>query len=365
MRKPYLDNIRWSAVALVLIYHVFYIFNGAGVPGGIPGAKSIPICDTLCAVMYPWFMALMFIIAGMSARYALEKRTNREFIRERAVKLLIPSTLGLFVIHWITGYLNIKMGGALEAIPTVLIYPISVMSGIGALWFIQMLFLYSCILVLLRKIDRQDKVWTICKKTNLPGVLLLSLAVFTAAQVLNMPLLTMYRLGIYFVSFLIGYYIFSHENVQETIEKIRIPMLCLAAAGAVLFASRYGGSNYTSSDCLQSIMTNLYLWVVILAIIGCGRKYFTQETAFTRYMTKSSFGIYVLHYPVLIVTGYILQYHFKLPVIWNYIIAFAAGFIITFALFEVIKRLPLIRYLVLGMKNGYNEPLNNTKNGEA
>lgn len=156
--------------------------------------------------------------------------------------------------------------------------------------------------------------------------------------------------GIYFVSFLIGYYIFSHENVQETIEKIRIPMACLAVVGAVLYAFRYGGTNYTSSDCLQSIITNLYLWVVILAIIGCGRKYFNRETAFTRYMTKSSFGIYVLHYPVLIVSCYILHYHFELPVIWNYIIAFAAEFIITFALYEVVKRLPVIRYLVLGMK---------------
>lgn len=211
--------------------------------------------------------------------------------------------------------------------------------------------LFSALLVaVMVNIDRQDKVWTICGKIKLPMILLLFILIFGAAQVLNMPVFTVYRFGIYFMSFLIGYYIFSHENVREMTEKIRIPMLCLATAGAVLYAIRYGDVNYASPDCLQSIMTNLYLWVVILAVIGFGRKYFNRETAFTRYMTKSSFGIYVLHYPVLIVTGYILHYHFILPAIWNYIIAFAAELIITFALYELIRRLPIIRYIVLGVK---------------
>ncbi len=93
MRKLYLDQLRWTTVLLVLVYHVFYLFND----------------------------------------------------------------LGLFVVHWITGYLNIRLGGGLSYIPKALIYPISVISGTGPLWFIQMLFLFSCILVLLRKLDPADR----------------------------------------------------------------------------------------------------------------------------------------------------------------------------------------------------------------
>lgn len=168
-----------------------------------------------------------------------------------------------------------KIGGGFAYIPTAFVYPISVISGTGPLWFIQMLFVFSCILVLLRKMDKTDKVWALWEHVNLPTILLLFL--FGAAQILNMPVLTMYRFGIYFTSFLIGYYVISHERAQETIEKIRIPMLCLSIIGAVLYAFRYGGSDYTSSACLQSLMTDLYLWIVVLAIIGCGRKYFSQE----------------------------------------------------------------------------------------
>lgn len=350
VRQYYLDNIRWSTVILVLIYHVCYIFNGVGIPGGIPGAKNIPVFDMIACIVYPWFMVLLFIIAGMSARYALQQRTGTQFIKERAVKLLIPSTLGLFVIHWITGYLNVKMGGGLAYIPAALIYPISAISGIGPLWFIQMLFVFSCILVLFIKADKTDKIWTICKKVNLPIILSLFLLIFAAAQVLNMPVLTMYRFGIYFVSFLIGYYIFSHEKVQEIVEKICIPMLCFAVIGAIVYAIRYAGSDYTSSACLQSIMTNLYLWIVVLAVIGCGKRYWNRETSFTQYMTKSSFGVYILHYPILMVVCYLLHNQFDFPTIWNYVIALILEIAMTFVMYEVIKQIPIIRYFTLGIK---------------
>lgn len=350
MRKIYLDNIRWATVILVLIYHVCYIFNGVGVLGGIPGEESIAAFDAMLYVVYPWFMVLLFVVAGMSARYSLQKRTGKQFIKERAVKLLLPSTGGLFVLHWITGYLNIKMGGGLDYIPSFLLYPISVISGTGPLWFIQMLFLFSCAIVLLKRLDQNDRIWNICKKANIIVIFLLFILIWGAAQVLNTPVVVVYRFGIYFAAFLIGYYMFSHEEVQTAIEKTCIPLLIAAVIGAVAYTAYYYGSNYSSSECLQSLITNLYLWVVVLAAIGCGKRYFDHETAFTRYMTQSSFGIYILHYPVLTVVCYVLHYYCPFSAIWKYVIALAVEIAVTFVLYEGIRRIPVIRYLVLGQR---------------
>ncbi len=351
MRKHYLDNIRWATVLLVLLYHVFYMFNGVDIPGGISGAASIPAFDTAACILYPWFMVLLFAVAGISARYALQTHTCRQFIRERAVKLLVPSTLGLFVIHWITGYWNMKIGGVLEYIPGFLVYPIAAVSGIGPLWFIQMLFLFSCILVFLRKADKDDKLWAFCAKANLPSVLALFVVIFGGAQILNMPVFTMYRFGIYFAAFMIGYYVFSHSRVQDTLETYWLPMLVFAVFCAVCYGVIYAGKDFTAPDCLQSPLTNLYLWIAVLAVLGCGKRFFNFETAVTRYMTRASFGIYILHYPVLLSACYILHTYFAFPPLWNYAIALAAEIIVTFPLYEIVKRIPLIRYLVLGAVN--------------
>ena len=101
------------------------------------------------------------------------------------------------------------MGGALAFIPPPLVYPISVISGIGPLWFAQMLFAYSCLLVLLRRLGWAEKWRKRCE--NLPSAVfvLLFLPLWGAAQVLNLPVLTMYRFGIYLAAFLIGYLVLS------------------------------------------------------------------------------------------------------------------------------------------------------------
>ena len=163
MRKAYIDNLRWQAVILVLVYHVFYIFNGVGVLGGMGGFTKVQYQDSILYFVYPWFMVLLFLISGMSSRYALTHRTHKQFIKDRTVKLLVPSTLGLLAFQWMVGYLNIKIGGGWDMIPPVIRYPVMVFAGTGPLWFIQMLWLFSLLLVLIRKLDSGDKFYILWK----------------------------------------------------------------------------------------------------------------------------------------------------------------------------------------------------------
>ena len=70
--------------------------------------------------VYPWFMLLLFVVAGISARYALEKRTERQFLKERVDKILAPSTLGVLAFGWIGGYviyLHTARGNMPESVP--------------------------------------------------------------------------------------------------------------------------------------------------------------------------------------------------------------------------------------------------------
>ena len=68
MRKYYLDNIRWITVVIVVLYHVFYMYNAEGVLGGIGQITNLSVqpYDIFQYLVYPWFMPVLFIVAGIS-----------------------------------------------------------------------------------------------------------------------------------------------------------------------------------------------------------------------------------------------------------------------------------------------------------
>ena len=83
MRKTYIDNIRWITVVLVVLYHVFYVFNAAGVSGCVGPLFDTQYQDAVLYILYPWFMLLLFVVSGMSARFYLDGHSCREFMRSK------------------------------------------------------------------------------------------------------------------------------------------------------------------------------------------------------------------------------------------------------------------------------------------
>ena len=350
MRKYYLDNIRWLTVGLVLIYHVFYLFNGVGVLGGVGSFSTVQYQDAFMYVVYPWFMVLLFLVAGMSARYALETRTAKQFFKERTLKLLVPSTLGLLAFQWIVGYMNLTIGGAINRIPALIRYPIMALMGTGPLWFIQMLWLFSTLLLLIKKLDKNEKLCHLGETCSTLVVLLLFLPVWGASQILNVPVFTTYRFGIYFFSFLLGYFVFSHDTIINKIEKIHVPMLIAAILSAIAYVWYFFGTNFAADTCLKHIFTSIYLWVAVLAVLGCGKAWLNRTSKFADVLTKASFGIYIVHYSIALSVCYWLKAYAALPATASYLIALAAVLILSPVLYEVIRRIPVFRFFVLGIK---------------
>ena len=209
---------------------------------------------------------------------------------------------------------------------------------------------FSWLLFLIRKIKASEKLWTLCGKCNLVTLLLLVLPVWGAAQILNLPVVTTYRFGIYFVVYLIGYFVFSHDEVQERVEKAHIPLLIAAVIAGVGYTIYYFGKSYADEACLQSIFTNIYLWIAMLAILGCGKAWWNKTSRFSEYMTRSSFGLYVVHYPIVLAACYLLIHYSHLPVAVMYFVALILEFALTLLIYELFRRIPVIRYLVLGIK---------------
>ena len=347
-RLNYLDNLRWTTVILVMIYHVFYIFNCCGVPTGIP-VQGFPVFDIPCMFMYPWFMVLMYVISGMSARYALEKRTDKEFIHDRAVRILIPSLLGMLTYTLPTGWVGLQFAEGLENVPMFVNVIIMILSGSGPLWFCHLLFVICLILRLVRKIDKNQKLLALGEKANLPVLILLAVPVWLSSMVLNMPMVSVYRLGIYGLSFLLGYYVLSHEKVQETLKKYAFFVAGVGFVMGVVICILWKGQNYTADEFLQHPLINLYLWGMVLGILGLGRKFLNFRNDFTKFMGSRSQCYYLLHYTILSLSTYFCITRLStIPVGVYYIINIVMLAICTPLLTEIMIRIPVLNRLLLG-----------------
>lgn len=352
-RKHYLDNIRWITLCVVIIYHVFYIFNSSGVISNI-GVTGIKQLDVFCIFTYPWIMCLLFVVSGVATKYSLKNKTNKEFIKDRTKRILVPSLIGIFVYGWISGwitnyYTDIFAGNG-EMIPIPIKYIIWSLIGIGPLWYAHVLYIASLVIILIRKIDKKQKLDSLFNRINLPILFLLGIVVWGSSFILNTPLITVYRFGIYLLMFLFGYYIFSNDTIIEKLEKISIPMGLITLIMGIVFSIVNYGSNFASDEFLKNIFTNVYLWLVILSVFGISKKFLNFNNKFTNYMSKNNFSFYVLHYTIELIIAFVLVEYIKFNYfILNYIILLIGTIITLPIITEILKRIPIVNKILLGI----------------
>ncbi len=160
MRKYYLDNLRNFTILLLFPVHTFMIWNDFGLKFYVWGGEN-RVISTLIVLINPWFMPLLFAIAGISARYSLKKRTILEFCVERVNRLLIPFVAGMVLLVPVQTFYARKFffgyeGGIIENMKYFFTHVTDFTGydgGItpGQLWFILFLFLISLVSLVFMK----------------------------------------------------------------------------------------------------------------------------------------------------------------------------------------------------------------------
>ena len=360
MRKYYLDNIRWITVVIVVFYHVLYMYNAEGILGGlgkITNLTSQPY-DIFMYFVYPWFMPVLFIVAGISSRLFLERHTDKEFVKSRTLKLLVPSTIGLFAFQFIQGYVSMSLGTAFAdlaaaGVPKPVIFLIMVASGSGVLWFVHLLWIYSMILVLLKKIE-QGRLLKTGAKTPMWMIALFYFPIWGAAQILNTPIIAVYRVGFYFVFFMLGYYVFSNDEVMEKLKNHAILLIISGVAVCIIFSILYfvvyGGMNYADKPVNRGPLYAACAYLGSLAMFGGMARFGDFGNSFTKWMSRKSFGLYVFHYLGISSVALFIAKPGILPAAVCYLLSLAAGFVFGYGLYEIISRIPFFRWAVLGIR---------------
>ncbi len=357
-RRHYLDNIRWCITIVVVVYHVIYMYNAEGIAGVVGKISNVDVqfWDAFQYIVYPWFMPIFFVVSGISARLYLENHTAKEFAKDRTRRLLIPTTLGLLAFEFVQGIFNMQLSDAFETM-SAMPFPgnvigvgiAAVLSGIGVLWYMQLLWLICMILLLVRVIEK-GRLLKVGAKTPSWLVFLLVFPVWGAGQILNTPIIAVYRLGFYLAFFLLGYYVFSHEEVMERIKKLFPIFAAMAVAGCVAFVVLYFGDNYADKPINRGLLFAAFAYFGSLAVLTGFARFFDFTNAFCSFMSKRSLGIYMFHYLGISVVAVFLARRGILPAAVIYALSLLAAFATGFGVYWLISKIPGYRWAVLGLK---------------
>ena len=185
-------------------------------------------------------------------------------------------------------------------------------------------------------------------------VILLIFPLWGAAQILNAPMISVYRFGYYLAFFLIGYYVFSNDQVIEKLKKHAVWFIAagvgLCTAFTIIYFFVKGGMSFADKPVNTGFLYVACSYSGSLAMIAGFARYGDVSSRFTEWMSKRSFGLYVFHYLGISSMALIFAKHMLLPAPLCYIISLLAGFVFGYGLYEIISRIPFYRWAVLGIK---------------
>jgi glucan biosynthesis protein C len=98
-RRYDIDWLRVIAIALLIFYHIGFVFLPWGVfIGFIQNEEAIQGLWTPMSMLNIWRIPFLFFVSGMGVSFAILKRSWKQLILERTRRILLPFIFGIIAI---------------------------------------------------------------------------------------------------------------------------------------------------------------------------------------------------------------------------------------------------------------------------
>ena len=376
-RFHYMDNLRAVALILGIIYHASLAYSPFMANLWFTADQNNnAIFDILGHWLHLFRMPVFFIIAGFFAYLLIENKGLKSFLKHRTKRVLLPFIVffpllaGLF-LH------ALKWGSQFpETLPPIFTLfeqvkdlPPSTMH----LWFLWNLFGFSVLLSFLMFFRRVmlSVLKTLTNKWFLLFILPLLITPALYSQFAPFPapdkfIPQFWSYGFYGILFLVGAGIFINQTVIKQLFPFTRYLLATAIISYIIFwqlmppaltieqvikfsqdgAIKVYGVKHLMHVLAQSI--SVVYWS-LLALIFASR-YLDHANKFTRYITDSSYWVYLVHVPVLLyIQMPILS--LDISIFLKFIIGVTITLIVSFASYHIFIRFSFIGKLLNGIKH--------------
>lgn len=347
MRKHYIDNLRWIILLILIPYHAAMAWNSWGEPNYVffEGNKLI---SSLIVFFSPYFMPLLFVLAGVSTKYALQKRTKKGYLIERVKKLLVPFLFGTISLMPIMAYIadrfNCSYSGKFLEHYVIFFTRYTDLIGadggfsLGQFWFLLYLLIISIvgvgIISLLKKYETEKTIpfWFVFL-LGLPLPLLSELLSIGGKSIVE-----------YTYLFMVGYYVFADEKIVNKSEKSSLLLLCIGLIATILNVYLFIWVN-EEFVLLNSITKYVSEWIMIIALIGLSKRCLNISNKSLDYMNKRSFLFYIYHFVWVILFQYILYGFIGNKTFIIFMGTMLLSYLATFVCCEITIRIPVLCFL--------------------
>jgi len=334
-RLLFIDNIRWSMIILVLSMHACDTYSPFGNwyyvdrrPTGLGTALFFGVYQSF---LQAFFMALLFFIAGYFSAAAYDRKGFAPFVRDRLLRLGVPTLLYMFVIGPLTQYfLSWTWGsGGFGHQWLKHVRDGEWLSETGPMWFCAVLLLFSIVYGLIRRsgwnepgISPGDDRASGRKLAGLVIVMaastfLVRIGIDEGASVLNVHPGDFPQYVLMFAAGALG----CRGNWMIGFpERLCIRFGASALAGSVpliaaliLFGGGLQGETQQYSGGFTWVSAGKCLWEALVCV-GMGllmlavyRRRFDWQGPVSRWLSENAFGVYLIHPPILIGSAILLH----------------------------------------------------------
>lgn len=293
-RLYFADNLRTWMVILVVLQHLAELYN------------------TLYLFMMlnsAYFMGLLFLLAGYFTPGSFERKEPRAFLKDRLLRLGVPTLIYAFILSPIT---RIGTHGLAGNTPASLF-------SLGVMWFAVMLLVFDLGYLAWRTLvkNRPERPAAADRPKLSLGAVVLFMIVLAAASyllrivipygtsVLGFPSLD--YLNQYLSFFLIGILAFRRDWLRSIPGSLgQLGFVLAVLATVILFPAAIIGSRsvWIGHGSWQSgvfaLWDSIFAVGMSLALVTFFRRFFDGGKKFCRFLSQHSFTVYIIHVLVIV-----------------------------------------------------------------
>jgi glucan biosynthesis protein C len=353
-RTPELDFLRAALVGGVVLFHAVHVFDPLDFSVKSDAEWDFVVPFILFGAL--WGMPMFFLLAGMGIWHSLRSRTPGAFVRERAVRLLVPFAAGLILLvpaqthaersaAGIEGSLTDSLRVFFDVRPQLdFPIPLDGSAAVGGfepahLWFLAYLFAFS--VVLLPLLWRLRGGWS---RVTPAVVLAAGVPIALLEAAFGSEDTGGWHRSVYVVVLVFGFLLAAEPRARAATARLARPagwfggagFLVLLSVGLLVEPERLM-SEYGAIDIAWRAGKGMVAWLLLLGILGLVSR--LRLPAVPRYVNQAVLPVYVLHQTVLVVLAWrILEWEGPPGVqLVLLILGTAAG---TLALYELLRRIP-------------------------